>query len=1667
MPRSSAPPPPRDTGPASGAGASCLHHAFQGWAARAPERVALVHGTERVTYGELHARSARLAARLRALGVGPEVCVGVCTGRGPEMVAAVLGVLAAGGAYVPLDPKYPRERLDFVLRDADVRVLVTESRLRDRLPEFGGEAVLVDHVGEGSDALHGKAGAVLPENLAYLIYTSGSTGRPKGVQVEHRSAVALLDWAAGVFADGLLGGVLAATSLAFDLSVFELFLPLGRGGTVVLADDALALATLPARDAVTLLNTVPSAAAALARAGAIPPSVRTVCLAGEALKRGLADELYALPHVEAVYNLYGPSEDTTYSTWSLVPRHEERAPAIGRPVAGTAACVLDAGMEPVRDGESGELYLGGAGLARGYLGRPDATAERFVPDPFGGEPGARLYRTGDSVRARADGELEFLGRLDHQVKLRGFRIELGEIEAVLAEAPGVRDAVVLLREDTPGDPRLAAYLVPREPGALSVEQARDFVRARLPEPMVPGAWVVLDALPLTPNGKTDRAALPAPAGSGSTSEHVAPRTPTERALAGIWAEVLGVDSPGAADDFLELGGHSLLAMRVVARVRDSLGAELPLGAVLEARTLAALAERVDAAAPPAEVPAPRRGADGEPAPLSFSQQRLWLLDRLDPGSPVYNVPAVVRLSGALDRDALRRALEEIVLRHDALRTTIQVRDGEPVQLVGPAAAPLLLPVDDLAAAHPDERGGRLAELEREEARRSFDLARGPLFRARLARVADDEHALLLTMHHVVSDGWSLEVLFRELAALYAAFAAGRASPLSAPPLRFADLARVQRERITGQALASLLAYWVPRLRGAPPLDLPADRPRPARRGLAGATHRFAVPAETAARIAALGRTEGATPFMAMLAAFKLFLARHAGEWDVVVGSPIAGRTQRETEGVVGFFANTLALRTELGADVPFREALRRVRATTLGAYAHGDLPFEALVEAIGGERDPGRTPVFQVMFAVRDRLPGIEAGGVRMAMREGETGTAKFDLFLELTEGPDGVEAALEYAADLFDASTVERMAERFGTLLEGAAAEPDRPASALPLLPPAERERVVRAWNATDAPGPRGARLHDGFVASASRTPGAAALVHGERRVAYAELDAASARIARGLRARGIGPESRVGVMLERTPELVAALLGVLRAGAAYVPLDPAYPRERIDFIVRDAAVPLVVTQGSLAGGLAGQGAELLLVEELPMEDGGDPEGGAAAENAAYLIYTSGSTGTPKGVVIEHRSAAAFLEWARGEFAAAELAGVLASTSVCFDLSVFEIFVPLAAGTTVVLAENALELPRLPARDRVTLVNTVPSAAAELARAGAIPAGVRSVNLAGEPLKGALVEALYAAGVGIVRNLYGPSEDTTYSTWTAVPRGAGREPTIGRPLANTRAYVLDAGLEPAPVGVPGELYLAGAGLARGYLGRAGMTAERFVPDPFGGGGGRLYRTGDRARWLPAGELEFLGRLDHQVKLRGFRIEPGEIEVALLRHPAVREAVVVVREEAGGPRLVAYAGTGGAAAAAEELRAHLAGLLPAHMVPVDFVVLAALPKTPNGKTDRAALPAPAAAPAAEWTAPRTETEIELARIWAEALGVERVGADDHFFRLGGHSLLATRVLAAVWESFGVEVPLHRVFDAPTLAGMAATVDGEREAALAAMLAELDGITDDEARLLLATEGEQN
>ncbi|MET0398422.1 MAG: amino acid adenylation domain-containing protein, partial [Longimicrobiaceae bacterium] len=1065
-----------------------------------------------------------------------------------------------------------------------------EGEGQEALPQNWGRVAALRPPGGGLPAV-----AIDPRNLAYLIYTSGSTGRPKGVQIEHRSAVALLRWADEVFADDELAGVLASTSLSFDLSVFELFLPLGRGGAVVLAEDALALASLPAREEVTLLNTVPSAAAALVRAGAVPASVRVVCLAGEALKRGLADELYALPRVEAVYNLYGPSEDTTYSTWARVPRAEGRDPAIGRAVAGTRAYVLDGRMEPAPVGLPGELYLGGAGLARGYLGRPDATAAAFVPDPFGRAAGGRLYRTGDCARWLASGELEFLGRLDHQVKVRGFRVEPGEIESALLAHPAVRECVVVARQEVAGGASLVAYVVVGDAAdAPDAAELRRHLRATLPEHMVPAHFVALAALPLTPNGKLDRGALPAPEAGSSAAEHVPPRGATEAAVAAAWSELLRADAVGARDNFFELGGHSLLATQVVARLRDRLGVELPLRAVFEAPTVAELAARVDAL----------RGGAGEGAraripalagprrfPLSFSQERLWFLHRMDPASPVYNIPVVLRLSGRLDAGSLERALSAVVWRHETLRTFFAEADGVAVQVVQ-GAADVRLPVADLSVLGRERAEARAARLAAEEAARPFDLAAGPVFRASLLRLAAGEHLLLLTLHHVAGDAWSVGILLDELAAAY------RGAPMAELPVQFGDFAAWQRGRLSGEGLDAQLAWWRGHLAGAPAaLDLPTDRPRPREQSHRGASHSFAVPAEVAAAVHALARREGATPFMVLLAAWQTLLARWSGQDDVVVGSPIAGRTRAETEGLVGFFVNTLALRTELSGRPSFREVVARAREAALGAYAHQELPFERLVEALGAERDAGRNPVFQAMFALQN-TPGaaeLEMGGVRARVEEPESATAKFDLTLAMVERGGGLDAVLEYAADLFDRATIERMAAQLVVLLRSATSDPDRPAAGLAILPPEERRRVVDAWNGTAAEFPP-APVHALVAEQAARTPDAVAVVASGASLTYAGLSARADALAAELRALGAGPEARVGICMERSAEMVVALLAVLRAGAAYVPLDPEYPAERLAYMLADSGAAVLLTQERLRAALPEFGGAIVVCDGTPL---------------------------------------------------------------------------------------------------------------------------------------------------------------------------------------------------------------------------------------------------------------------------------------------------------------------------------------------------------------------------------------------------------------------------------------------------------------------------------------
>ena len=1495
-----------------------LHDFVARQAQRTPDAPAIVFGNQRLTYRELNDRANQLAHYLIKQGAGPEVLVGIYFERSADMLVAILGVIKSGSAYVPLDPNYPEERIRHILEDANAPIVVTQKSLGADLPSFTGQRICLD--ADGPAIAQEPAGepkiSTQPENLAYVLFTSGSTGRPKGVAIEHRSVATFVHWANTVFTPQELAGVLLSTSICFDLSVFEIFVTWSAGGKIIVAENALFLPTLPAKNEVTLINTVPSAMAELVRMDGVPDSVKVVNLAGEALPEALVEQIYVNTAVKKVFNLYGPTEDTTYSTYTLVPRGA--AVTVGRPIANSQAYILDAQRQPVPIGVPGELYLAGEGLARGYFGRPDLTDERFVPNPFSVDAGARMYRTGDLTRFLPDGNIEYLGRIDHQVKLRGFRIELGEIETVLDAHPSVRRSLVMAREDEPGNKRLVAYVVADSDlrdatdetnNADLVVALRRWVAEKLPEFMVPAAFVVLDAMPLSPNGKINRRALPVPEQTRDTAAaYVAPRTALEEIVAQIWMDVLHLDKVGVQDNFFALGGHSLLATQVVSRIRHAVDVELPLRQMFEWPTIAELVLKIEEArASEAEVlPAIRHAPRDQALPLSFAQRRLWFLNQLDPDSPLYNIPLTIRLRGSLHVESLQRALNEIVQRHEVLRTSYHLIDDVPVQIIAEDIE-IDLPIRDLTGLPDDAQEPTIRQIAVESGGQVFNLQEAPVLRASLLKLGEQDHVLLLNTHHIASDGWSVWRFVSELAVLYEAFLAGNPSPLPELSIQYADYALWQRGWMQSGIFDEQLSYWRKQLDGAPSvLELPTDHPRPAIPTYQGAMCRTIFPPALSKKLHDLSRREGVTLYMVLLAAYQAVLFRHTGQEDFTVGSPIANRIRSEIEDLIGFFVNTLVMRGDLSGNPTFRELLRRVREVALGAYSNQDLPFEKLVEALQPERDLSRMPLFQVLFVLQNApRTTFQLAGIEITAMDVHNGTSKFDIGMFMFEKPEGLVCNIEYSTEVFEASTIQRLLSHYRLILEAIVEDPCLRVGDLPLLTPEERRHVVVEWNNTRQDFPEGYCLHRFVEEQAERTPDATAVVFETQRLTYSELNTRANQVAHYLTKLGAGPEVLVGVYCERSADMLVGILGVLKSGSAYVPLDPNYPRQRIRHILDDANAPIVLTQKSLADDLQNFAGRRICLDAdwhaISQETHENPAVVVEPRNLAYVLFTSGSTGRPKGVAIEHHSAATFVHWAKGVFTPDELAGVLLSTSVCFDLSVFEIFVTWSSGGKVILAENALYLPTLPARNEVTLINTVPSAMAELVRMDGIPDSVKVVNLAGEALPESLVEQIYAnTSVEKVYNLYGPTEDTTYSTYTLVKRGASV--TVGRPIANTQAYILDTHLNPVPIGVAGELYLAGEGLARGYYGRPDLTAERFVRDPFSAdAGARMYRTGDLTRFLSDGNIEYLGRIDHQVKLRGFRIELGEIEATFDSHPGVRQSLVMAREdEPGDKRLVAY-----------------------------------------------------------------------------------------------------------------------------------------------------------------------
>ena len=1673
-----------------------MHEWFEAQVTRTPDATAVVFADQSLTYTELNAAANRLARHLHALGVTSGELVGIAVERSLEMIVGLLGITKAGGAYVPLESSFPAARIEWIVQTLRLRCLVTQTSRTDlesslvKLPDLREIVCLPDCVAgkpETTPAVGphqrwwapGDWDDLSPENLprqtslediAYIIFTSGSTGTPKGVVVTHRPVSNLIDWFNTKFQLGPQDRVLFITSLGFDLSVYDVFGVLAAGGSIRVASrsdiqNPETLVRVLIEDGITFWDSAPSALQQLVSFFPSEPTsetnrLRLVYLSGDWIPVPLPDAVRKVFPKANVIALGGATEATVWSNYYPVTTVDPTWPSIpyGKPMRNAQYYVLDGQLQPCPVGIPGDLYISGDCLSLGYIGESRLTAEKYLPHPLSGIPGDRIYKTGDRARFKADGNIEFLGRIDQQVKIRGYRIELGEIEVALNQHPGIRDAVVIAREDEPRLKRLVAYVIPQAGQSPGVSELRSFLKERLPEYMTPSAFVTLQSFPVTSNGKLDRKALPAPDGLRPDLEkpYVAPRTELEAHIAGIWAQMLKVERVGAEDNFFELGGHSLLATRVVSSLRTSFQIELPLRSLFEAPTPATLAQKISTLVTPERrqvLPAIEPVDTPSPAPLSFVQERMWFFTQLDPNSYLYNLSFAIRLTGHLREDLLEQSFIEVISRHAALRTRFPAADGKAVQTVLDVVE-FRLPVTDLTSEPAPQREPLAQKLAEAEATHCFDLSSEQLIRARLVRLTATEHILVGTLHHIVADGWSIGVLVREIAALYDALVTSKPHTLAPLAIQYTDYAHWQRTYVQGDVLEQQLTYWEQQLGDdLAVLELPTDRPRPAVQSFHGATIRSVLPKALNDDLNRLSRGAGATLFMTLLAGFQTLLYRYTGQTDIAVGTPIANRNQGETEDLIGCFVNTLVLRTRLSSQWKVSDLLGSVRETALGAYAHQDAPFEMVVERLSPQRDLGHTPLFQVMFTLENApMPPLQLTGLTLEPLEAPSTKAMFDLTLSMAELPEGLAAAVEYNTDLFDASTIDQMLVHFETLLTAMVQNPDQFLSELPLMTQSERHQVLVEWNETTTHFETAAGLHSLFEAQVERTPHRIAVDFEGTQVTYAELNQRANQLAHFLLGSGVGPEKIVGICVERSVEMLVGLLGILKAGAAYLPLDPEYPTDRLAFLISDARPTAILTQAHIAKNLPVNKAELIYLDtdrnEIQRSLITNPVSGVTSENPAYVIYTSGSTGQPKGVVCLHGSVCNHMLWLQKDLPFTESDRVVQKYSFSFDASLCELFAPLIVGARLVIARPGGQLDgdylaSLLVDQKITVIDLVPSLLEALLDDPKVVAGntLRRVQCGGEALPATVLERVFGTTRAEVFNLYGPTEATIGATFH---RCEPAQPTgvipIGRPIANTQAYVLDRSWEPVPAGVPGELFLGGAGIARGYLNHPGRTAENFIPDSLSGvPGARLYATGDRVRRRTDGTLEFLGRMDEQVKIRGFRIEPGEVEAVLKRHPDVREAVVLARPlneaspAANARRLVAYVTRKADVSGFQPpLVEFLKAQLPDYMVPSVFVELDAFPLTRSGKIDRRALPIPerTATSSKSPELPQTEVEHILSQIWSEVLGIKTIGVNDNFFDLGGDSILSIQIVARANRA-GVRMTPKQLFQHPTIAGLAA------------------------------------
>ena len=1696
---------------------------FEQQVARYPDRVAVVSADRQFTYAELNQVANRIAhAILSRLGEGEEP-VGLLFDHGAFLIAALLGVLKAGKFYMSLDLPDPQPRMASMLEDSQAKLLLTNTKhlsLARQLAQGGVQQVLNCDDVDANVAAGNLNRSIAPQACALMLYTSGTTGRPKGVVHSHRNILVEARNYTNYARLSPQDRLTLWHSCSYTNSIRNLYAALLNGAGLfiydLVAEGFPALADWMLTHRITVIHTLPTTFRCFCQTltpDAVFPALRILRLGGESINR---DDIkryqrHFSPDCLLIHAI-GPTETLDIRYYSITHdwNGSDAKIPIGYAVPDKDVLLLDEAGREVGADEIGEIAVRSKYLALGYWEQPELTRTAFTPDPHDGDE--RLYRTGDLGVMRPDGCLTHLGRKDFQVKIRGYRVEVTAVEEALLDMDSIEAAVVQAQADDGGEQRLVAYVVPAIGRDPTVNELRRELAQTLPDYMMPSAFVFLQTLPLSATGKIDRRALPAPDRVRPRLEEtfVAPRNPTEEIVAKTWANLLSLKQVGVHDNFFNLGGHSLLATQVISRLRDILEVEVPLRALFEAPTVAGLAEHIDVARRAGhglQPQSPKPVTRGRELLLSFAQERLWFLEQLEPNSTVHNIPTTFRLTGSLNVAALEQSVNEIVRRHEVLRSSFAARDGQPIQVVA-SILNLTLPVVDLRELPEAKQWAETLRLTAEEVQRPFDLSRSPLLRLMLMRLSGNQYLLLLVIHHLVFDGWSTSILARELSSLYEAYSKGRPSPLPELPIQYADFAQWQRQWLQKEVLEEHLTYWKKQLENVPTLQVSTDRPRPLVQTVGSGRHYFVLSKPLSAELRSLSNQHGVTLFMTLFAAYQTLLHRYSGQNDIVIGSPVAGRNRSELESLIGFFLNMVVLRADLSGNPTFRELLVRVREICLEAYAHQDLPFERLVEELRPKRDLSYNPFFQVTFAIQHGpsfqldLPGLTAMDVDV-----DPGTARFDLNLVMKEEESGLQGYIDYNTDLFDASTIERMNEHFQGLLAGIVADPNEPIDNLPLLTERERHQLLVEWNDTDRDYPREKCIHQLCEAQVERTPEAVAVVFEERQLTYRELNRRANQLAHYLRKLGVGPEVRVAIGMERSLEMVIGLLAILKAGGAYVPLDPDYPKERLAFMLEDSRVPVLLTQQRLVAELIEDGRSKSISsdaegtedsnsrssildhrfqvvsldtdwEVIAQESEANPVSGATAGNLAYIMYTSGSTGKPKGVCVPHRGVVRLVNGTNYASLTSEEV-FLQFAPVSFDASTFEIWGCLLNGARLVVfpphTPSLGELGQILQRYQVTTLWLTAGLFHEMVEHNL--EGLRHVQqllTGGDVLSPSHVrKALQELPGCRLINGYGPTEGTTFTcchSMVAPGEVAGPIP-IGRAIANTQAYILDHHLHPVPIGVCGELYIGGDGLARDYLNHPELTAQSFIPHAFSDKpGARLYKTGDLARCLPNGNIEFIGRLDQQVKIRGFRIELGEIEAVLGQHPAVQETVVMAGEDVhGDKRLVGYVvSRKEQTPTVTELRGFLRSKLPEHMVPSVFVFLDVLPLTPHGKVDRQALP-PAAGTRPDlekaFMAPRTPVEKALSGIWAQILGLEQLGINDNFFEIGGHSLSATRVISLARKAFEMELPLRTLFEKPTIEELALVISqslavGTEQGHLCPILTELEALSEEEAQQLL-------